>query len=144
MRRKGSREGYLEASKDWDTDPSLDLCTADGTSFAENTEMSERLDMDEIQRKFFERTICFYHEKGDRANMMLYVNFMRLEDAKRKLFERLEYLDKLLCLEKESGNFVEAARVAKLKAFKEVNDPMMVIVGLAISLNGAMMPLSWI
>ncbi|XVE85518.1 hypothetical protein DITRI_Ditri17bG0097100 [Diplodiscus trichospermus] len=79
-------------------------------------EMVEKsTDMEELKQKFLESCAHHYHEANDKRTMMNYVRAFDSVSSKRTFLRSLECLDELMLLEEESGNFLEAANIAKLK-----------------------------
>ncbi|XP_022775868.1 uncharacterized protein LOC111317711 [Durio zibethinus] len=72
-------------------------------------------DMEELKQKFLESCAHHYHEVNDKRTMMNYVQAFDSMSSKRTFLQSLECLDELLLLEEESGNFLEAANIAKLR-----------------------------
>ncbi|XVE85514.1 hypothetical protein DITRI_Ditri17bG0096700 [Diplodiscus trichospermus] len=72
-------------------------------------------DMEELKQKFLESSAHHYHEANDKRTMMNYVRAFDSMSSKRTFLLSLECLDELMLLEEESGNFLEAANIAKLK-----------------------------
>ncbi|KAJ6318514.1 hypothetical protein OIU76_013960 [Salix suchowensis] len=71
--------------------------------------------MDTIEQEFLESCACHYYELNDRRAMMRYVRAFDSMSSVRTFLINLGCLDELLSLEVESGNFLEAAGIAKLK-----------------------------
>ncbi|CAK7326909.1 unnamed protein product [Dovyalis caffra] len=72
-------------------------------------------DMDKIEQEFLERGARHYYEVNDKGAMMRYVRAFDSMSSIRTFLMNLGCLDELLSLEEESGNFLEAANIAKLK-----------------------------
>ena len=72
-------------------------------------------DMEELKQKFLESCAHHYHEVNDKRTMMNYVRAFDSMSSIRTFLQSLECLDELLLLEEESGNFLEAANIAKLR-----------------------------
>ncbi|KAG5240587.1 P-loop containing nucleoside triphosphate hydrolases superfamily [Salix suchowensis] len=72
-------------------------------------------EMDTIEQEFLESCACHYYELNDRRAMMRYVRAFDSMSSVRTFLINLGCLDELLSLEVESGNFLEAAGIAKLK-----------------------------
>ncbi|KAJ6726127.1 MAMMARY TURMOR VIRUS RECEPTOR-like protein 1 2 MTVR1 2 [Salix purpurea] len=72
-------------------------------------------EMDTIEQEFLESCACHYYELNDRRAMMRYVRDFDSMSSVRTLLNNLGCLDELLLLEVESGNFLEAAGIAKQK-----------------------------
>ncbi|XVF02939.1 hypothetical protein REPUB_Repub04eG0217800 [Reevesia pubescens] len=79
-------------------------------------EMAKRSkDMEELKQKFLESSANHYHEVNDKRTMLNYVRAFDSMSSIRTFLQSLECLDELLLLEEESGNFLEAANIAKLR-----------------------------
>ncbi|KAK8583040.1 hypothetical protein V6N13_069804 [Hibiscus sabdariffa] len=72
-------------------------------------------DLEELKQKFLENCAHHYHEIDDKRTMMNYVRAFDSMNSRRKFLQSLNCLDELITLEEESGNFIEAANVAKLR-----------------------------
>jgi hypothetical protein len=72
-------------------------------------------EMDTIEQEFLESCACHYHELNDNRAMLKYVRAFDSMSSSRTFLTNLGCLDELLSLEVESGNFLEAAGIAKLK-----------------------------
>ncbi|KAI3844636.1 hypothetical protein MKX03_026738 [Papaver bracteatum] len=73
-------------------------------------------ELKETKQLFLERAAIHYHELKDTNNMMKFVRTFNSMDLRRKLLRSWGgYLDELMFLEVESGNFVEASSIARLK-----------------------------
>ncbi|WRX14403.1 hypothetical protein QQP08_006890 [Theobroma cacao] len=72
-------------------------------------------DMEELKQKFLESSARHYHELNDKRTMMNYVRAFDSMSSIRKFLQSFECFDELLYLEEESGNFLEAANIAKLR-----------------------------
>ncbi|KAG6766037.1 hypothetical protein POTOM_030102 [Populus tomentosa] len=72
-------------------------------------------EMDTIEQEFLESCACHYYELNDNRAMMRYVRAFDSMSSARTFLTNLGCLDELLSLEVESGNFLEAAGIAKLK-----------------------------
>ncbi|XP_047306378.1 uncharacterized protein LOC124909781 [Impatiens glandulifera] len=69
----------------------------------------------EMEQKFLQSCAKNYYELEDRVSMMKFVRAFQSIDAKRELLSSLDCLDELLLVEQESGNFLEAAVIAKMR-----------------------------
>ncbi|OMO72637.1 hypothetical protein COLO4_27520 [Corchorus olitorius] len=79
-------------------------------------EMDQRSkDIEELKQKFLESCARHYHEVNDKTTMMSYVRAFDSISSIRIFLQSLECLDELLSMEEESGNFLEAANIAKLR-----------------------------
>ncbi|XP_019165856.1 PREDICTED: uncharacterized protein LOC109161799 isoform X2 [Ipomoea nil] len=72
-------------------------------------------EIDGIEQEFLESCASDFFDHNDRKSMMKFVKAFKSLDHKRKFLKPLDCLDELLLLEEESGNFAEAAELAKLK-----------------------------
>ncbi|KAK0573666.1 hypothetical protein LWI29_011732 [Acer saccharum] len=66
-------------------------------------------DINKIEQGFLEKWALHYHKLKDGRSMMKFVNAFHSIDLRRN------FLNELLLLEEESGNFLEAATIAKLR-----------------------------
>ncbi|KAK9106425.1 hypothetical protein Syun_022436 [Stephania yunnanensis] len=71
--------------------------------------------LEEMEQAYLERCALHYHELNDRKSMMESVRAFNAMDSKRAFLRRRDYLDELVLLEEESGNFKEASNIARLK-----------------------------
>ncbi|XP_057960849.1 uncharacterized protein LOC131152911 [Malania oleifera] len=69
----------------------------------------------DIEEDLLEGCALHYHKLKDKEAMMKYVKLFHSSNAKRTFLMNLKYLDELLLLEEELGNFLEAANIAKIK-----------------------------
>ncbi|KAA8532334.1 hypothetical protein F0562_032411 [Nyssa sinensis] len=72
-------------------------------------------EIDKIEQDTLERCAHHYHDLKDNRTMMRYVKAFHSRDLIRSFLKNLNCLDELLSMEKEWGNFLEAADIAKLK-----------------------------
>ncbi|PHT64507.1 hypothetical protein T459_31661 [Capsicum annuum] len=72
------------------------------------------VDIDEIGIEFLENCAANYFTLKDRESMMKFVNAFPTKEMKRRFLMSRKCLDELLLLEQESGNFAEAAEIARL------------------------------
>ncbi|KAA8532353.1 hypothetical protein F0562_032392 [Nyssa sinensis] len=72
-------------------------------------------EIDKIEQDMLERCAHHYHDLKDNRTMMRYVKAFHSRDLIRSFLKNLNCLDELLSIEKEWGNFLEAADIAKLK-----------------------------
>ncbi|XP_058009792.1 uncharacterized protein LOC110664185 isoform X3 [Hevea brasiliensis] len=72
-------------------------------------------EMDKTEKEFLENCAFHYHKLNDNRAMMRYVRAFNSMDAIRTFLNALGCFDELLSLEEEFGNFLEAAKIAKLK-----------------------------
>ncbi|XWS64003.1 hypothetical protein CRYUN_Cryun06bG0149500 [Craigia yunnanensis] len=82
---------------------------------ADEEKVKRSKDMEELKQKFLESCAHHYHEVNDKRTMMNYVRAFDSMSSIRTFLQSLECLDELLLLEEESGNFLEAANIAKLR-----------------------------
>ncbi|KAL6532142.1 hypothetical protein OROGR_014112 [Orobanche gracilis] len=71
-------------------------------------------EIDKIGQEFCEKSAleCYYRKK-DSASLMKFVRAFNTLESKRRFLISLECFEELLILEEESGNFYEAAEIAK-------------------------------
>ncbi|XAR48021.1 RNA helicase [Bertholletia excelsa] len=69
---------------------------------------------EKFEQEFLESCAYNYYELKDNQSMMKFVSGFHSVDSKRKFLKSLGCLDELLMVEEESGNFLEAAGIAKL------------------------------
>ncbi|KAI3888823.1 hypothetical protein MKW92_003166, partial [Papaver armeniacum] len=72
-------------------------------------------ELKETKQLFLERAAIHYHKLNDTKNMMKFVHTFNSMDLRRIFLRSWGYLDELMFLEVESGNFVEASSIARLK-----------------------------
>ncbi|KAK3222752.1 hypothetical protein Dsin_009777 [Dipteronia sinensis] len=72
-------------------------------------------DINNIEQGFLKRCALHYHKLKDGKSMMKFVKAFHSTDLKRSFLMSLNCLNELLLLEEESGNFLEAATIAKLR-----------------------------
>ncbi|KAF8398785.1 hypothetical protein HHK36_014643 [Tetracentron sinense] len=78
--------------------------------------MAERSqELNEIEQAFLEKCALHYHELKDKRTMMKCVKAFNSMDSIRTFLRTGDYLDELMSLEEESGNYMEAATIARLK-----------------------------
>ncbi|GMI87573.1 hypothetical protein HRI_002426600, partial [Hibiscus trionum] len=70
-------------------------------------------ELEELKQKFLENCANHYHEINDKRTMLNHVRAFDSMNSRRKFLQSLDCLDELLSLEEESGNFFEAATIAK-------------------------------
>ncbi|KAJ0078956.1 hypothetical protein Patl1_24392 [Pistacia atlantica] len=68
-----------------------------------------------IEQDFLERCAFHHHELKDSKSMMKFVKAFHSVDLRREFLKSLNCYDELLLLEEESGNFVDAANIAKMR-----------------------------
>ncbi|XP_052204545.1 uncharacterized protein LOC127809631 isoform X2 [Diospyros lotus] len=81
----------------------------------DNVMVKRGKEIDKIEQQFLESCALHYYELKDNQYMMKFVMAFNSMDAKRNFLKSLNCLDELLVVEEESGNFLEAAEIAKLK-----------------------------
>ncbi|XP_073028907.1 uncharacterized protein [Primulina eburnea] len=80
-----------------------------------NTEIMTKLrEIDQVEQEFLKSGALEYHSTKNNVLFMKFVRAFGTMESKRSILRSLECLEALLSLEKESGNFKEAADVAKL------------------------------
>ncbi|KAL6997678.1 hypothetical protein U1Q18_007804 [Sarracenia purpurea var. burkii] len=72
-------------------------------------------EIDKIEQQFLESCALHYYELKDNKSMMKFVRTFNSMDSRRGFLKSLNCLDELLLVEEESGNFLEAAEIAKLR-----------------------------
>ncbi|XP_065638400.1 uncharacterized protein LOC111989218 [Quercus suber] len=72
-------------------------------------------EIDKIEHEFLESCARHHHELKDSKSMMQFVKAFQSIDLMRTFLKSLDCLGELLLLEEESGNFLEAASIAKLR-----------------------------
>ena len=72
-------------------------------------------EIDKIEHEFLESCARHHHELKDSRSMMQFVKAFQSIDLMRTFLKSLDCLGELLLLEEESGNFLEAASIAKLR-----------------------------
>jgi hypothetical protein len=72
-------------------------------------------EIDKIEQEFLESWALHHHELKDNKSMMKFVKAFQSIDLMRKFLKSLNCLGDLLLLEEESGNFLEAANIEKLR-----------------------------
>ncbi|KAM3753517.1 hypothetical protein ACB098_03G099900 [Castanea mollissima] len=70
-------------------------------------------EIDKIEHEFLESAACHHHKLKDSRSMMQFVKAFQSIDLMRTFLKSLDCLGELLLLEEESGNFLEAASIAK-------------------------------
>ncbi|KAJ0546944.1 putative TPR and ankyrin repeat-containing protein [Helianthus annuus] len=70
-------------------------------------------ELEQIEQDFLESCASDYHERKDPKSMMKFVHAFRSMESKRTFLKSLGCLDDLLILEEESGNFLDAAELAR-------------------------------
>lgn len=80
-----------------------------------DSRLKEKLsEIDTIAQDFLESCARECYKTADNASMLRYVRAFRTIESKRNFLKSLDCLSELLILEEESGNFDEAAEIAKL------------------------------
>ncbi|XP_057496549.1 uncharacterized protein LOC130781371 isoform X2 [Actinidia eriantha] len=72
-------------------------------------------EIDQIEQRFLESCANNCYELKDNRSMMKFVRAFNSMDSRRNFLKSLNCLDELLLLEEESGNFLEAAEIVKLR-----------------------------
>ncbi|CAL5354450.1 unnamed protein product [Camellia sinensis] len=72
-------------------------------------------EINKIEQQFLESCALNYYELKDNRSMMKFVRAFHSMDSVRNFLKSLDCLDELLVMEEESGNFLEAAKVAELR-----------------------------
>ncbi|XP_038701351.1 uncharacterized protein LOC119998175 isoform X2 [Tripterygium wilfordii] len=70
-------------------------------------------EIENMEQEFLEHSARLYHQLKDNKSMMKFVKAFLSMDLIRDFLRSLGCLDELLSLEEESGNFLEAANIAK-------------------------------
>ncbi|CAA0833261.1 P-loop containing nucleoside triphosphate hydrolases superfamily protein [Striga hermonthica] len=70
-------------------------------------------EIEKISQEFLEKIAVECHKKKDNASLMKFVRAFNTMESKRLFLKSIDCLDELLTLEEESGNFHEAADIAK-------------------------------
>ncbi|KAI3972839.1 hypothetical protein MKX01_019497 [Papaver californicum] len=94
-----------------------------GLDYIRNWKENAKLDADtvksqemkEMEQSFLERCALHYHQLKDANSMVKFVRAFSSMEEKRAFLQSRNYLGELIVLEAESGNFTEAASVARLK-----------------------------
>ncbi|KAL5760633.1 hypothetical protein ACOSQ2_019471 [Xanthoceras sorbifolium] len=80
-----------------------------------NTDFGVVEEINKIEQGFLESCALHYYELKDKKSMMKFVKAFHSMDLKRNFLNSLNCLDELMLLEEESGNFLDAAYIAKLR-----------------------------
>ncbi|KAF5201090.1 Tpr and ankyrin repeat-containing protein [Thalictrum thalictroides] len=72
-------------------------------------------DFEGMEQEFLERCARHYHELRDTKTMMKFVEEFKSIDSVRTFLRSCNYLNELLLLEEEWGNYIEAASIARDK-----------------------------
>ncbi|KAL6538714.1 hypothetical protein OROGR_012702 [Orobanche gracilis] len=75
--------------------------------------MARFKEIDKISQDFLENWALERHNAKDTASLMKYVRAFNSTESKRSFLKSIDYLEGLLVLEEELGNFSEAANLAK-------------------------------
>ncbi|CAL1352529.1 unnamed protein product [Linum trigynum] len=87
-----------------------------GTMGTSTSSAKSRREVEKIEeRKFLENAALHYHHLKEKVVMMRYVEEFDSVESMRSFLRSLSCLDELLSLEERSGNFLEAANIAKEK-----------------------------
>ncbi|KAA8532333.1 hypothetical protein F0562_032412 [Nyssa sinensis] len=73
------------------------------------------IEMDKVAYDFLHRGALYYYELKDNVAMMKFVKSFHTIELIRTFLNNLDCIDELFSLEKEMGNFLEAANIAKKK-----------------------------
>ncbi|KDO57822.1 hypothetical protein CISIN_1g0357242mg, partial [Citrus sinensis] len=73
------------------------------------------MEINKIEQEFLEKCAIHYYGLQDKKSMMKFVKSFRSVDLMRKFLKSLSCFDDLLVLEEESGNFMDAANIARLR-----------------------------
>ncbi|GFP95813.1 tpr and ankyrin repeat-containing protein 1 [Phtheirospermum japonicum] len=87
-----------------------------GLQYIENwrqQSLQNRKEMDKIAQEFLEKCALECFRTKDNATLMKFVRAFNTMESKRHFLKSFDCLDELLSLEEESGNFNEAAEIAK-------------------------------
>ncbi|KAB1205205.1 putative helicase MAGATAMA 3 [Morella rubra] len=77
--------------------------------------LTKRKEIEKIEQEFIESGARHIYELKDPRSMMKFVKAFQSIELMRKFLKPLGCLEELLLLEEESGNFLEAANIAKLR-----------------------------
>ncbi|KAI3928638.1 hypothetical protein MKW98_024239 [Papaver atlanticum] len=69
----------------------------------------------DIEQAFLEKWALHYHHAKDISNMMIFVQNFNSIDVRRTFLWEWNHLHELVLIESEVGNFLEAARISRLK-----------------------------
>ena len=83
-------------------------------ALSNNGLLNSNSDMEETSQMFLESAARYYHEIKYSKKMMMFVKAFHSKNSMRAFLKSLGYLDELLSLEKEWGNFLEAAKIARM------------------------------
>ncbi|XP_058090437.1 uncharacterized protein LOC131236919 isoform X2 [Magnolia sinica] len=72
-------------------------------------------EVDRVRTSFLEICALHYHELGDSKRMMKFVKAFPSMDLIRTFLKSRNFLDELVVIEMESGNYMEAADIARMK-----------------------------
>ncbi|KDO57816.1 hypothetical protein CISIN_1g000038mg [Citrus sinensis] len=72
-------------------------------------------DINKIEQDFLQSCALHYHRLNDNKSMMKFVKAFHSVDLMRNFLKSKSCFDELLVLEEESGNFMDAAKIAKLR-----------------------------
>ncbi|KAG8369503.1 hypothetical protein BUALT_Bualt14G0020400 [Buddleja alternifolia] len=70
-------------------------------------------DVDKVGQEFLEKCAMECYNTKNKASRTKFVRAFHTMESKRNFLKSLDYLEELLLLEEESGNFIEAAEIAK-------------------------------
>ncbi|KAL9416859.1 hypothetical protein AB3S75_039945 [Citrus x aurantiifolia] len=77
--------------------------------------VGRRKDINKIEQDFLQSCALHYHRLNDNKSMMKFVKAFHSVDLMRNFLKSKSCFDELLVLEEESGNFMDAAKIAKLR-----------------------------
>ncbi|MCL7034766.1 hypothetical protein MKW94_002820, partial [Papaver nudicaule] len=80
-----------------------------------NPDTAKSQDLIDIEQSFLKSCALHYHQQNDTNNMMKFIKAFSSLDMIRTILKSRDYLDELVLFEAGSGNFFEAASVARLK-----------------------------
>ncbi|XP_057781571.1 uncharacterized protein LOC130999895 [Salvia miltiorrhiza] len=75
--------------------------------------MAKFMEIDRIVQEFLENCALQCHKANDKKSLMRFVRAFCSAESKRNFLKSLDYLEELLALEEELGNFNEASEIAK-------------------------------
>ncbi|EYU30326.1 hypothetical protein MIMGU_mgv1a023558mg, partial [Erythranthe guttata] len=75
--------------------------------------MTRFKEIDNIAQQFLEKCALECRKKKDSASMMKFVRAFCTEESKRNFLKSRDCLEELLLLEEDSGNFIEAVKIAQ-------------------------------